>query len=209
VRTGLPVTAISSLPPSEVGERNAGRYDAPSELRRRDRGKEEPWVRDFIRQTPLGFLATVADDGQPFLNSNLFVYDEGRHCIYLHTHRTRRSRDNFNGREKVAFSVAAMGRLLPVPEALEFSVEYAGGVAEDVMEAKAALQSLLDKYAPHLTAGEDYRPTTDEELARTAVYRLDVETWSGKQKEVVHDFPGAYPLPPLTVPFPHRTRQEA
>ena len=152
MRTGLPVTAMSSLPPSEVGERNAGRDDARSELRRRDRGKEEPWVRDFIRQTPLGFIATVADDGQPFLNSNLFVYDEGRHCIYLHTHRTGLTRDNFNGREKVTFSVAAMGRLLPAPEALEFSVEYAGavafgtgGVVEDVMEAKAALQSLLSK----------------------------------------------------------------
>jgi hypothetical protein len=46
-------------------------------------------------------------------------------------------------------------------------------------------------------------------MTRAAVYRLDVETWSDKQKEVAHDFPGAYPLPSLTVPFPHRTRQEA
>ena len=165
-------------------------------------------MRDFIKQAPLGFLATVGDDGQPFLNSNLFVYDEDKHCIYLHTHRTGRTRDNFDGREKVAFSAAAMGRLLPAPEALEFSVEYAGVVVGDVVEAKAALQSLLDKYAPHLAAGEDYRPTTDEELARTAVYRIDIETWSGKQKEVEQDFPGAYPLPPLPVPFPDRAPQE-
>ena len=196
----------------KIGESNAGRDDARSVLRRRDRGKEEPWVRDFFRQAPHGFFATVGEDGQPFLNSNLFVYDEDKHCIYLHTHRTGRTRDNFNRREKVAFSAAAMGRLLPAPEALEFSVEYAGVVAfgtgavvEDVVEAKAALQSLLDKYAPHLAAGEDYRPSTDEELARTAVYRIDIETWSGKQKEVEQDFPGAYPLPPLPVPFPGRT----
>ena len=61
----------------KVGEGNAGRDDDRSALRRRDRGKEEPWVRDFMKRASMGFLATVDDEGQPFLNSNLFVYDEG------------------------------------------------------------------------------------------------------------------------------------
>ena len=63
---------------------------------------------------------------------------------------------------------------------------------------------LLDKYAPHLKPGIDYRPTTDEELHRTAVYRIDIETWSGKQKEVAEDFPGAFSLEVPPVPFPKR-----
>ena len=157
-------------------------------------------------------LATVGEDGQPFLNSNLFVYDPEQHCIYLHTHRTGRTRDNLGVAGRVAFSASAMGRLLPAPEALEFSVEYCGVTAfgqgyvvEDVTEAKAALQALLDKYAPHLRPGRDYRATTDEELARTAVFRIDVEAWSGKQKEVEADFPGAFDLPELPVPFPERS----
>jgi hypothetical protein len=65
-------------------------------------------------------------------------------------------------------------------------------IVEDPAEAKAALQSLLDKYAPHLQPGRDYRPPVDEELARTAVYRLDIDEWSGKRKQVAPDFPGAY-----------------
>jgi nitroimidazol reductase NimA-like FMN-containing flavoprotein (pyridoxamine 5'-phosphate oxidase superfamily) len=197
---------------SKVGADNAGRDDPRSALRRRDRGKEEAWVAAFLERAPHGFLATVGEEGQPFLNSNLFVYDAGRHCIYLHTHRTGRTRDNLGSHQKVAFGVAAMGRLLPAPEALEFSVEYAGvtlfgqgHVVEDPVEAREALQRLLDKYAPHLRAGEDYRPTTDEELSRTAVYRVDIEAWSGKQKEVEADFPGAFALPELPVPFPHRS----
>ncbi len=113
----------------KVGLSNAGRDDARSAVRRRDRGKDEAWVVAFMHQASFGFLATVGESGQPFLNSNLFVYDEDRHCIYLHTHRTGRTRDNFDAGEKVAFSAAAMGRLLPAPEALEFSVEYAGVVA--------------------------------------------------------------------------------
>ena len=193
----------------KVGATNAGRDDERSRLRRRDRGKDDAWVRAFMKEAPYGYLATADAAGQPYLNSNLFVYDEQRHCIYLHTHRTGRTRDNVERSEKVAFSASAMGRLLPAPEALEFSVEYCGvsafgtgRVVEDVEEAKAALQMLLDKYAPHLRPGRDYRPTTDEELARTAVYRVDIEAWSGKQKEVEPDFPGGFALPEVPVPFP-------
>jgi len=170
-------------------------------------------VAAFLKRAAYGFLATVGKGGQPFLNSNLFVFDDtgGGRRVYLHTHRTGRTRDNLEGDEKVAFSAVAMGRLLPAPEALEFSVEYAGVVAfgrgrvvEDRQEARAALQMLLDKYAPHLRPGVDYRATTNDELRRTAVYRIDIETWSGKQKEVSEDFPGAFSLEVPPVPFPER-----
>jgi len=202
------------LTEEKVGAGTAGRDDGRSALRRRDRGKDEPWVTDFMIQAPYGFMATVGKQGQPFLNSNLYVYDRDRHCIYLHTHRTGKTRDNVEQVQKVAFSVAAMGRLLPAPEALEFSVEYAGVVAfgtgtivDDADECRFALQAILDKYAPHLKPGEDYRPTTDEELRRTAVFRIDIETWSGKQKEVEENFPGAYALPEFSVPFPVRSEE--
>ena len=197
-----------------MGATNAGRNDPRSSVRRRDRGKNDEWVAAFLRRAAYGFLATVGQGGQPFLNSNLFVFDDtvGRGRIYLHTHRTGRTRANLEAAEKVAFSAVAMGRLLPAPEALEFSVEYAGVVAfgtgrviEDREEARAALQMLLDKYAPHLKPGVDYRPTTDDELKRTAVYRIDIEAWSGKQKEVPEDFPGAFSLDLPPVPFPVRT----
>lgn len=185
--------------------------DPRSALRRRDRGKDEQWIRGLLRASGMGFLATVDDEGQPFLNSNLFVFDEERHCLYLHTHRTGRTRDNVASHDRVAFSVAAMGRLLPAPEALEFSVEYAGAVVfgkgtivEDPEECRHGLRILLEKYAPHLRYGVDYRATTDDELKRTAVYRIDIEAWSGKQKEVAEDFPGAFDFPSVPVPFPER-----
>lgn len=196
----------------KVGATNAGLDDERSSLRRRDRGKDEQWVRDFVSAAAHGFLATVGEGGQPFLNSNLFVYDEKKHCIYLHTHRTGRTRDNLGEPRRVAFGIAAMGRLLPADEALEFSVEYSGVTAfgtgfvvEDVEECRVALQMLLDKYAPHLVPDRDYRATTDDELKRTAVFRIDIEAWSGKQKEVEADFPGAFAMPELPVPFPHRS----
>jgi nitroimidazol reductase NimA-like FMN-containing flavoprotein (pyridoxamine 5'-phosphate oxidase superfamily) len=185
--------------------------DPRAVIRRRDRGKDDAWIRAFLTRAHFGFLATVGEDGQPFLNSNIFVFDEASHCIYLHTHRTGRTRDNVVAHERVVFSVAAMGRLLPAPEALEFSVEYAGVVVfgtgtivEDQEEATHGLRILLEKYAPHLRYGEDYRATTADELKRTAVIRVDIEAWSGKQKEAPEDFPGAFDMPRMPVPFPAR-----
>lgn len=185
--------------------------DGRSALRRRDRGKDDAWIRAFLEACPFGFLATTDGERRPFLNANLFVYDEGRHCLYLHTARTGRTRDNLDaggGAAQVAFGVAGMGRLLPADVALEFSVEYAGvvcfgtgRVVEDPDEASAALRRLLERYATHLRYGEDYRAVTPAELDRTAVYRIDIETWSGKQKEVEADFPGAFDLPAPDIPF--------
>ena len=170
-----------------------------TQVRRTDRAVEdEAWMRSFLHSAPVGALATLHGD-QPFLNTNLFVYDEASHSIILHTARVGRTRANIERHSKVCFSIMELGRLLPAPEALEFSAEYAGLVAfgsmriiSDETEATAALQLLLDKYAPHLCAGVDYRPPVEEELRRTSVYRIRIESWSAKRKEVAEDFAGAY-----------------
>ena len=170
-----------------------------AEVRRRDRAVEEDaWIRALLHRAPIGITATVYD-GQPFLNSNLFFYDEELHKIFFHTAKVGRTRANIEASEQVCFTVYEMGRLLPADTALEFSVEYAGvvifGTGSLITEkdrAKEALQQLLNKYAPHLQVGEDYQAVTDQELARTAVYQIEIEQWSGKKKEVAEDFPGAF-----------------
>jgi nitroimidazol reductase NimA-like FMN-containing flavoprotein (pyridoxamine 5'-phosphate oxidase superfamily) len=183
--------------------------DMPIEqVRRADRAvHDDAWLQQMLQTAAVGSLATV-HDGQPFINTNLFYYDAARHCIYTHTARVGRTRANVEEPQtppQVCFSVMEMGRLLPADEALEFSVEYAGvmvfgtaTVVEDEAEATEALQAMLDKYAPHLTAGEDYRPPVPEELKRTTVMKIHIDKWSGKKKEV-DDFAGAfwYPESPM------------
>jgi hypothetical protein len=172
-------------------------------MRRRDRAVEDQaWIRDFLARAPVGTVA-VCDGLQPLLVPNLFVFDPDRAAIYVHSARIGTTRSVCETNERVAFAVHEMGRLLPADEALEFSTEFASVVAigratvvEDAGEARDALQALLDKYAPHLSPGRDYRPPTPEEMKRTTVLRIDVESWSGKRKEAEPEFPGAYAWPP-------------
>lgn len=173
-----------------------------NEVRRRDREvTDEAWIRALLHRAPMGTLATV-HDGQPFINSNLFVFDEAAQAISIHTARVGRTQANIAQDERVCFSVTEMGRLLPADTALEHSVEYqsvvvfgTGTVITDAVEAEQALQMLLDKYFPNQRPGRDYRPMTDAELARTAVYRIQITQWSGKKKAVAADFPGAFLYP--------------
>lgn len=179
-----------------ANEQPASQY---ATVRRSDRAvNDDEWIRAFLHQAPFGSLATVHET-QPFINSNLFVYDVAANAIYTHTARRGRTRSNIEAHQSVCFSVSEIGRLLPADEALEFSVEYAGvsvfgsaWVVTDSKEAEHALQLLLDKYAPHLRPGTHYRPITPAELARTTVYRIDIEQWSGKRKKEVANFPGAF-----------------
>jgi len=169
-----------------------------TELRRTDRRVEdEAFLEERLASAAFGVLA-MADGNQPVVNVNLFAYDPDRRAIYLHTAATGRTRETVEANPKVAFTVAEMGRLLPADEAVEFSVEYASvvvfGTATVVRgeEARHGLQLLLDRYAPHLEPGRDYRGITEDELERTAVYRVGIEAWSGKRKAAEQDFPGAF-----------------
>jgi uncharacterized protein len=173
-----------------------------SRVTRKDRAiYDDAWIEDFLRRAPMGTLST-ARDGQPFASTLLFVYQPQPRAIYVHTARRGRVFENLQSSPRVCFSAAEMGRVLPADTALNFSNEYTSvvvfgqaQVVEDAQEAEQALQLLLDKYAPHLQPGRDYRPITAGELDATCVYRIQIDEWSGKQKSAPEDFPGAYVYP--------------
>ncbi len=185
-----------------------GGSDLRVRVRRQDRAKDEAWIREYLHAATWGFLALVGEDGLPYVHSNLFAFDEERRCLWMHGYRSGRMRSCVEACPKVAFSAAGMGRMLPGATALEFSVEYASvvvygtaHVVSDPAEATLGLRKLMERYAPDLRYGEDYPGIPVQELERTAVYRVDIEAWSGKQKEAAEDFPGAYRLPEPPVPF--------
>ena len=147
---------------------------AYADVGRKDRAiDDDAWIVAFLRRAPMAQLATV-HDGQPFIHSNLFAYDETVHAVYMHTAPVGRTRSNVESDERACVSVSEIGRLLPSHEALTMSVEYDGAaifgrarVLSDDAERERGLRLILDKYFPHLAYGDDYRAITPEELART------------------------------------------
>jgi len=166
-----------------------------NKIRRQDRARGDAWIRAFLHRTPFGSMATVCD-GQPFIVTRNFAYDEVAHVIYLHGAVQGRTYDNVQADGRVCFSASEMGQLWPAKRAMDFGVEYCGVVVfghativTDTGEAKHGLQLIMDKYFPHLRPDEDYEPATDADLAVTAVYRIDIESWSGKEKQIKAEFP--------------------
>lgn len=158
-------------------------------MRRTDREvTDEDWIRQVLRDGAFGTLGTSLD-GQPFLNVNNYVYDEETHALYIHRSRIGRTSANLEANPRVCYSVAEMGQIRTAGKAMEFGVEYenvivfgTASLVTDAEEAGRALKLLLEKYAPHLTFGEDYEPFGPDDVQRTAVYKISIDGWSGKQR---------------------------
>jgi nitroimidazol reductase NimA-like FMN-containing flavoprotein (pyridoxamine 5'-phosphate oxidase superfamily) len=165
---------------------------------RKDRTKDDIWIRAYLKRVPFGTLATEYK-GQPFIKPTLFVYEENEHSIYLHGALVGRMRTNLEINPFVCFCIAEMGRLLPADTAMEVGVEYTSVVVfgrvevlADGEDARHGLQLLLDRYFPKLKPGIDYREILPQELDITSVYRIRIDSWSGKEEHARQEFPGAF-----------------
>jgi nitroimidazol reductase NimA-like FMN-containing flavoprotein (pyridoxamine 5'-phosphate oxidase superfamily) len=165
--------------------------------------RDEAWIKEFLRRAPIGHLAHSQDD-QPFITPTNFWYDEAKHRIIFHSNIAGRMRDNLAHNPKVCLETSEYGRFLAANTALEFGIQYRSvmvfgtvQILEDEEESTRVLYSLLKKYFPHLTPGKEYRPITKQELARTSVYALHIESWSGKENwdEQAEELPDWPPLP--------------
>ncbi len=158
-----------------------------NEQRRPKNAMSDEWVKDFLRRTHIGHIATHWDD-QPFITPTSFWYDEAQHAIIFHSNIVGRTHANIDRHEQVCFEASEYGEFLPSNVALEFTVQYQSAIVfgrmrviEDAEEKRRALYGLIGKYYPTLTAGKEYRPITDQELKRTSVYAIAIESWSGKR----------------------------
>ena len=149
--------------------------------------RDEEWIRAFLREARVGHIAS-ARDNQPFLNPSIFWFDEENHQIVFHSNLAGRIRSNIEANPKVCFEASELGKMLPSNVALEFSLQFRSVIVfgtarliNDPEEARRGLYGLIKKYFPAMTAGKDFREITDKEWARTSVYAIQIEEWSGKE----------------------------
>ena len=161
-----------------------------TKIRRQDRAvTDDAWIADFLGKADYGVFATCKD-GQPFTVARNFGYDAENHFIYFHGARKGRTFENVGEGIPVNLNVSEMGKLSVGKRAIDFGVNYKGVVVfghlalvKDVQEAKHGLQLLMDKHFPELQPGVDYEAASDDDVKATAVFRVDIEAWSGKEKK--------------------------
>jgi nitroimidazol reductase NimA-like FMN-containing flavoprotein (pyridoxamine 5'-phosphate oxidase superfamily) len=149
--------------------------------------RDEAWIKEFLQRCEIGHISHSRGD-QPFITPTNFWYDEEQQRIIFHSNIAGRMRDNLGKNPKVCMEASEYGRFLPANTALEFSIQYRSvmvfgniQILEDVEEKSRVLYSLIKKYFPNMSPGKEFRPITAQELARTTVYAIQIETWSGKE----------------------------
>lgn len=168
-------------------------------VRRSDRSvTDAEWIMNFLENSTYASIATT-DMDQPVINFNTFVYDRETDAIYFHTAKKGRFRSNIEKNNKICFSTASMGRLLPAEIAGKFSVEYSSvvlygriEVLTDMDLARDKMQMLLDKYFPRFRPENHYKSITSDEIMGISIYKISIDKWSAKQKEAPDDFKDAF-----------------
>lgn len=158
-----------------------------NQQRRPQNAMSDEWTRDFFCRAQVGHLGTRWEN-QPFVTPTNFWYDEERGEIYIHSSITGRMHANAEKFPEVCFEVSEWGKLLPANTALQFTIQYESAIAfgririvEDEEEKKRALYGHIAKYFPGMKLGVEYRPITEDELKRTCVYAITIESLSGKR----------------------------
>jgi nitroimidazol reductase NimA-like FMN-containing flavoprotein (pyridoxamine 5'-phosphate oxidase superfamily) len=149
--------------------------------------RDDAWIINFLHKANIGHIAHSQGD-QPFVTPTNFWFDEEKRRIIFHSNIAGRTRNNLEHNPKVCMETSEYGRFLPANTALEFGIQYRSvmifgkvKILDNNEEKSETLYKLLQKYFPDMTPGKEYRPITKEELARTSVYAIDIESWSGKE----------------------------
>ena len=161
-----------------------------TKMRRHDREvTDKDWIIALLKHAGYGVLATCKD-GQPFTVARNFAYDPEEHTIYFHGARKGRTFENAEAGSLANLNVSEMGEWILADRAMNFGVTFKGvvvfgrlSIVDDNEEAKRGLQLLMDKHFPELRPDVDYEATTDIDLKITAVIRMDIDSWSGKEKK--------------------------
>lgn len=149
------------------------------DMRRVDREVSEAEARDILSRADHGFLATVGDDGWPYVVPVNHVLVDN--LVYFHCALSGHKLENLAFEDRVAFSAVASSKIL----AKEVTTHYESAIVfghasqvEDATEKHRALELLGRRFC----AG--FEPQVAEEIRKdgpqTVVVRIRIERITGK-----------------------------
>lgn len=160
---------------------------SPARQRRPANRRDDAWITALLKRGEIAHIATRWDE-QLFQTPTSFWYDADNHTVIFHSNIAGRVRANIERHPGVCLEVSEYGRFLASNDPLEASVQYRSvvvfGTARVLVDPEArrrALAGLLGKYFPQLELGREIMPIGDAALARTSVYAVAIDSWSGKE----------------------------
>lgn len=151
-------------------------------MRRKDRQVDAAEAKRILAEAEYGILSTVCEDGAPYGVPLSFVVTGD--AIYFHCAKAGRKPINIEADNRVCFTAVGATH----PEFLDnfnFTTRYESAIAfgraravEDAQEKQKALYLLCEKYLPEFIDAAE--ASIEKSLGVTAVYRIDIESISGK-----------------------------
>lgn len=150
------------------------------ELRRQDRKLSEEDARRVLEQSEYGFLATVNEDGSPYVIPMAAAVD--RDTLYMHSARTGQKLENLQRDPRACFTSVLYADNQPE----EFAMVYASVVAEgrlrvitDEAERVQAMRVIVNKYSPDHIDTPAYERTM-RGMPAVVMLAMDIQSIQGK-----------------------------
>jgi nitroimidazol reductase NimA-like FMN-containing flavoprotein (pyridoxamine 5'-phosphate oxidase superfamily) len=167
-------------------------------VRRKDREvNEEAFYKEMLAGSASCAIGLADSKGNPYVNSNYFLYDATADVIYFHTAGNGYTRSIIEQNNNICISISKTGRLYPAKKAIDFGTEYYSvtvfgtvEIVEDEKDIITFFTNFLQKYFPHIKQTE-YQAPTIQEARRAAVYKVTITNRTAKMHVVEKDYPGA------------------
>ncbi len=143
-------------------------------------------IDNLLLSTSIGSLATLNNDGSPYVIPVHFLYYNK--AIYIHGLPKGQKVDNIGADSRVSMTVYEMESLLldPNEEPCETNTKYESVIVsgkatlvDDKEHKKEVLAEIVKKYTPHLTQKE----IPDNMVKSTAVIKIEMQNVTGKYYE--------------------------
>jgi nitroimidazol reductase NimA-like FMN-containing flavoprotein (pyridoxamine 5'-phosphate oxidase superfamily) len=135
----------------------------------------------LLERMPVGRLAVTTKDG-PYIVAVNYLFFEG--SIYFHSGLSGRKVEALQADSRVCFLVDEVGPQVLWEQGCGISQIYKSVVCfgkaefvEDPIEKRGILGKMVQKYVP---SGYPFSPMKDQNVKKTAVVRIAIESMSGK-----------------------------
>ena len=136
----------------------------------------------LLERMPVGRLAVTTEEG-PYIVAVNYLFFEG--SIYFHSGLTGRKMEAMRTDSRVCFVVDEIGPQVLWEQGCGISQIYKSVICfgkvefvEDPLEKRGILGKLVRKYVP---SSYPFSPMTDQNVKKTAVVRIVIESMSGKE----------------------------